>query len=478
MELPSIEILEGLRPLSIKIRSKEGKEMAHEGKIKTIWEPAREIKVAAEADVVVVGGGPGGHSAAVAAARSGANTILIERYGHLGGMATGGIVIQIPHLSDGGAEPLIAGLCLEWLDRLEVLGGSLHPRKEEIGSEDPEIVRRWRRYWGNVRKGRVVLTAWVDPELLKCVLNDMAEESNVRLLLHSWATSAIVEGGKVKGVILESKSGRCAVLGKVIIDGTGDGDLLVWANADYEETLDPSSRSSTLALVFRLGNCNYARLCEFRENHREEFQKLLAELHKAAGARLLPLPSNRNDVMWINNWIPGLSCLKAEDLTSLEVKMRKVMLKAHKFLRENMPGFEESFIMDTAPQVGTRGSRRVVGEYVVRREDILSGKIHPDTIAIFPIPTGPEEEADVKYASIPFRALVPRKVDGLLVAGRSFSSDPLANDMANLIPHCIAMGQAAGTAAAIAVEENVEVRNVPYGRLREKLLAAGARLGL
>jgi len=445
---------------------------------KTIWEEAREIKVVAEADVIVVGGGPGGHSAAVAAARSGADTLLIERYGHLGGMATGGIVIQIPHLSDGGREPLVGGLCLEWLDRLEAIGGSLHPRKEEVGSDDPETLRRWRRYWGNVRKGRVVLTAWVDPELLKCVLNDMVEESGVRLLLHSWATEVVLEGERVKGVILESKSGRCAVLGKVIIDGTGDGDVLVWAKAEYDDTLDPSSRSSTLALVFRLGNCNYERLCEFRENNREEFQRLLGELHKAAGVRLLPLPSHRNDVMWINNWIPGLSCLKAEDLTALEVKMRKVMLTAHRFLRERMPGFEESFIMDTACQVGTRGSRRLIGEYVVRQEDILSGKTYPDTIAIFPIPVGPEEDAEVKYASIPLRALVPRKVDGLLVAGRSFSSDPAANDMANLIPHCIAMGQAAGIAAALALEENVDVRMVPYRKVQERLIASGAKLSL
>ena len=445
-------------------------------KEKTIREPEREIKVAAEADVVVVGGGPGGHSAAVAAARAGAETILIERYGHLGGMATGGIVIQIPHLSDGGPEPVIRGLCLEWLDRLEKIGGSLHPKREEIGRDEPEVVKRWRRYWGNLRRGKIALTAWVDPELLKCVLNDMVEDSGVKVFLHSWGTSAVLEGGTVRGVILESKSGRQAILGKVIIDGTGDGDLLPSSGAEYDDTIDFSARSGTLALVFRLGNCDYQRYCDFRETNPEKFQKLLAELHKIAGVRLLPLPSNRNDVMWVNNWVPGVSCLKVEDLTAVEIRMRKVMREAHKFLQANFPGLENSFILDTAPQLGTRGSRRLIGEYVVTKEDILSGKKHPDTIAIFPIPGGVEENAEIRYAHIPFRALVPKKVDGLLVAGRSFSSDLRANDMANLIPHCIAMGQAAGVAAALAVKKGVEVRDVDYAELREALKAQDVRV--
>ena len=133
---------------------------------KTIREPARDINVCYQADVVVVGGGPGGHSAAIAAARNGAKTVLLERYGHLGGMATGGIVIQIPHMSDGGTEPIIAGLALEWLERLDALGGTLRPRLEDIGSDNAELVSQWRRFMGNVINGRIEHTAWVDPELL------------------------------------------------------------------------------------------------------------------------------------------------------------------------------------------------------------------------------------------------------------------------------------------------------------------------
>ena len=207
---------------------------------RTIREPAREIKVYHEADVVVVGGGPGGHSAAVAAARNGANVVLVERYGHLGGMASGGLVLLIPHMSDGTKEQQIAGLCQEWLDRLAVRNAVVMPKKEELGSDDKKVISRWFGYSPMfVRQGRVRLSANVDTEILKCVLNDMLEEAGVKLLLHCWATKVIADNGTVKGVIFESKAGRQAVLGKVIIDATGDGDLLPSAGADFDRKIDP-----------------------------------------------------------------------------------------------------------------------------------------------------------------------------------------------------------------------------------------------
>jgi len=442
---------------------------------RTITEPSREINVYHEADVVVVGGGPGGHSAAVAAARNGARTILIERYGHLGGMATGGIVIQIPHLSDGGKEPIIAGLSLEWLERLDTIGGTLRPRMEDIGSTDDKLVSRWRRFMGNVINGRIELTAWVDPELLKCVLNDMVEEAGVKLSLHSWGTQAIVNNGKVKGIIFESKSGRQAVLGEIIIDGTGDGDLLPSAGAEFDGTIDPSSRSSMLALVFRLGNCDYQKLCDLQEADRPKFQELIKGLADAAGTLLLPLPTPRNDVVWMNNWIPGLDCTKVEDLTRLEVEMRKIMLRGHAFMKKNIPTFENSFILDTASQTGTRGSRRLVGEYIITREDFQSCKKYDDTIAVFPR-LGPPGDREVPHVYIPYRALVPAKTEGLLVAGRSFSSDMDANNMANLIPHCIAMGEAAGTAAALSVKQGISPRKLDHEVLQKTLVKQGAAL--
>ena len=429
----------------------------------------------AEADVVVVGGGPGGHSAAVAAARNGVKTILIERYGHLGGMSTGGIVIQIPHMSDGGKEPVIAGLSLEWLERLDMICGTLRPRMQDLGSDDEKLVKKWRRFFGNVINGKIEHTAWVDPELLKCVLNDMVEEAGIKLLLHSWGVRAITEGTQVKGVVFESKSGRQAILGKIIIDGTGDGDLLPSAGAAFDDFLEPKARSSMLALVFRLGNCDYQKYCDFKESDPQKFEELMQGLSKAAGTYLLPLPSPRNDVMWFNNWIPDLVCTKVEDLTKLEIEMRKKMLKGHAFLKKNFPTFNNSFILDTASQTGTRGSRRLIGKYILTKDDFQNCKKFGDTIAVFPR-LGPPNTTDVKRVYIPYRALVPEKIEGLLVAGRSFSSDFAANNMANLIPHCIAMGQAAGTAAAIAVQQNVLPHKINYVTLQRSLVKHGVVL--
>jgi len=352
---------------------------------RSITEQTREINICYEADVVVVGGGPGGHSAAIAAARSGARTVLVERYGHLGGMATGGIVIQIPHMSDVSGKQQIAGLCQEWIDRLDPIGGVLVPKREEIGSSDEKLVSWWRRFMGNVNKGRIEYTAWVDPELLKCILNDMVEEAGVKLLLHSWGARTIVEDNTARGIIFESKSGRQAVLGDVVIDGTGDGDLLPSAGAEFDGALDPKLRSSALALVFRLGNCDYQKLCDFREAEPEKYAELTKELAGVAGTRLLPLPSPRNDVLWVNNWIPDLDCTDVEDLTKLEVEMRKIMRRGHEFMKKNIPSFENSFILDTASQTGTRGSRRLVGEYIVTAGDLKSGRKYDDTIAVIPV---------------------------------------------------------------------------------------------
>ncbi len=441
---------------------------------KIITEPASEIDVCYEADVVVVGGGPGGHSAAIAAARNGAKTVLLERYGHLGGMATGGIVIQIPHMSNGGEEAYILGLTQEWLERLDAVNGALHPLLKECGSTDKNLVKRWQRFFGNVNDGRVVYTAWVDPELLKCVLNDMVEEAGVKLYLHSWGTKALIGQDGLRGAIFESKSGRRAVLGKILIDATGDGDLLSSAGAEFDGALDRSLRSSMIALVFRLGNCDYQKYCDFREAEPDRFTRLMNELAKVAGTRLLPLPTPRNDVMWFNNWIPDLDCTKVEDLTQVEVMMRKIMRKAHEFMKNNFPTFENSFILDTASQTGTRGARRLKGEYTITGEDIRLGTVHEDTIATIPRYKPREGWSPLLY--FPYRALVPEKVDGLLVAGRSFSSDTEANDMVNLIPHCIATGQAAGTAAALAIKNNVNVRKIDYRELRDSLRKQGVPL--
>jgi len=413
---------------------------------KAVHEKARKTEILAEADVVVVGAGPAGITAAIAAAREGAHTILIERYGHLGGMATGGLVLMF------NPAP---GMGMEWLSRLNKVNG-VHDLSK---TREPE----WRH------------ALMVDPELLKCILNEMAFDSGLNLLLHSWGVAAVVEQNIVKGVIIESKSGRQAVMGKVVIDATGDGDVFASAGADFEASLDKGYRISDLAVVFRIGGVDFDKFADFRKNQPAVWQEKRAEGFKLAGFHIAPIPAQRPDVFWVNNFIRNKSCLNVEDITWVETHVRQIMIPYHKFLKENVPGFENSYIFDSASQLGTRGSRRVIGDYVLTEEDARAGKKFDDTVVMFEkgVPLSWPPGAPITNVCLPYRCLLPAKLDGILVAGRCFSSDQGANSMFNIIAHCIQMGQAAGTAAALAVKTQVQPRRVDIKTLQKRLIAQG-----
>ena len=219
--------------------------------MKTITESARETQVIREADVVVVGGGPGGIGAAVSAARNGADTVLIERYGYLGGMGTGGLVTIIPLLTDYMGNQQIVGLTQEWIDRLISRNAVDYPKKEHWGSMDKELVRYYfQRSFFMTRLDRVNYAAIIDAEISKIILNEMVEEAKIKVYCHAWGTEPIMEGNTCKGIIIESKSGRQAILGKVIIDSTGDGDLFPYANIEFEDNIPPNFRIANLALCF------------------------------------------------------------------------------------------------------------------------------------------------------------------------------------------------------------------------------------
>jgi len=442
---------------------------------KAIIEPSRETPVCHETEVLVVGGGPAGIAAAVAAARNGADTTLIERYNHLGGMATGGLVILIPHMSAGTAEQEVAGICQEIVDRLDAIGGARHPSRKLLGSADSEVLRKLKHYHDFVVDGRVRMSVIVDPELLKCVLNDMVEEAGVTLYLHSWGTRAIADGAKVEGAVFESKSGRQAILSKLTIDATGDGDIFASAGAEFEGAVDHSLRSGMLAVVFRIGDVDYLKFSTFRQSEPEAYKAVMDEIRAIGGFPLLPVATHRDDQVWVNNWVPNNDCLNVEHLTSAEMKVRKVMRKAHEILKSKMPGFDRSFILDTASQIGTRGSRRLLGEYVVTTQDLRAGVVYDDTIAAIPRFTE-NVSAKTPNRCIPYRALIPRATDNLLVAGRCFSSDVTANDVLNLIPFCVQMGEAAGTAAALALKNRIAPRHVNHRALQQRLLDQGAWL--
>jgi FAD dependent oxidoreductase len=458
--------------------------------MKTISEPAREIRVLKEADVVVVGGGPGGVASAIAAARMGARTVLIERYGHLGGMATGGLVNIFPNLSDIGGKQRIFGLNQEIIDRMTARNAAFAPNREDWGTTDRKIVDYYldaNMGWFYVRSDpniggqeRVHYTAVLDPEVLKAELNDMVAESGASLLLHSWGTRPIVEGNSVKGVFFESKSGRQAILAKVVIDSTGDGDIFVGAGAEFDSELQSNFRTA-LAFSFWIANVDMAKLNDFRRSQPEKYNELLRQLTEAGGhSRYFKgLLKNQEGVLWFHTFEikPEASdAMDVEELTRVDVKGRKKALITYEFLRKYMPGCERCFLMQAGPQLGTQGGRRVIGEYILSPKDMESDEIFEDTIAVLANNDNGAISAKHPAICIPYRCLVPVKIDGLLVACRAFSSKASVNQWFNIIPPCICYGQAAGTAAALAVKAGIAPRHVDYKELQANLRRQGVDL--
>jgi hypothetical protein len=223
-----------------------------------------------------------------------------------------------------------------------------------------------------------------------------------------------------------------------------------------------------------VGKVNNEKLREFTGAHREKHTELMSEVASLGGFPMY-LPSWREDVVWFNNFLPDLHGLNVEDLTWVEVNARKKMLITVDFFRKNVPGFESAFIMDTASQVGVRATRKLIGQYVVTEEDLHSGKLHDDTIAVIPARQwAPSLRSPLVH--IPYRSLVPVEVENLLTAGRCFSADQVANDVLAPIQVCAALGQAAGAAAALAIKSGVTTAKVDITRLQNMLNSQGVPL--
>lgn len=440
---------------------------------KMIPEPNKSIKVAYECDVVVVGGGPGGVGAAVSAARNGANTVLIERYGHLGGMGTGGLVTIIPCLSDFDGNAQIAGLTQEWIDRLDKRNACSYPRPETWGADDDYLLDYWNdRSFFCVREDRIVYAAIIDAEISKCLLNDMVKEAGIKTYLNAWGTMPLMEGNKAVGVVFESKSGRQAVLAKTVIDSTGDGDLLPFTPATFDTAIDPNIRIANLSLCYWVSNVNLQKVEDFRRGNPPAWHRMMGELMKKGGHPGFfrsNLPDQEN-VVWFHPRYACKSQIDVEELTRVEMLGREAMLITHDYLKENCPGFESSFIVLSAPQLGTRGARRVHGDYMVTSLDLNSNEVFDDTIAVFPDLDRGKNSIKYPLTYIPYRSILPKGVDNLLIACRAFSSDQETNNFFNLIPHCIAIGEAAGTAAALALDQNVAPRDVNIDSLKKQLI--------
>jgi hypothetical protein len=424
-----------------------------------------DVPVVGRSDVVVVGGGPAGVSAAVAAARFGASVTLLERYGSLGGLASGGMVLVLDDMCNG-LEITVTGIVEEYVDRLEAIGLAVYPPKEERVSS-PEMWRRWSR-WGlfdfqsHEAIKPICYSVAFDPDGWKRVSVDLVHECGVALRLHSWFARPVVEDGVMKGVVCETKSGPQAVMGQVVIDATGDLDVASRAGAQFARD------TYMVTLVFRLGGVDAGAAEEFRFSHEREAREADRKIKRLLGGAWdlwwlkTPLPG----VVWCNcPHMTGYDGTDPASLTAADREARKRIADVVEVVRADLPGFENCFVVDTAEQIGVRQTRLLEGEYVVTKEDVQQRRHFPDTVC-----------RGRDYYT-PYRALLPREVDQLLVAGRHYSATPEAQRISREIPPCMAMGQAAGIAAALSVQQGARVRDVPVGRIREGMRKQGADPG-
>ena len=400
----------------------------------SIVRPQLLLPTISETDVLVVGGGPAGCCAAIAAARLGVKTTLVERYGHFGGLCTGGLVVHIlGHWTLEGKEKVQAtqGIGEEMMKRLEGLPNGIVNR--EFG-RNPTL----------------------DAEAYKYLLVEMITEANIEVFLHSWAIDAIVDDKVdsttgnpiVRGAVIQTKLGPQAILAKQVIDTTGDGDVFAPSGAAHTQ------RMYNIGLPYRIGNLDRAK-----PQNGEKPPRHLGDVTPVPGVR------------WVNMTGPSLDGVDVKTLSKLELQHRKQIWKQVQEVR-NTPGYEDVYLMETAPQIGVRITRVIEGEETLKLEDAKSGKKFEDCVGI-----GGAWHGDHIGWQIPYRSLVPKNVENIITAGRSLSAEPLMSDVVRVIPNCWVSGHAAGVASALAVKSDVLARNVSIPDVQKTLLEQKAYLG-
>jgi glycine/D-amino acid oxidase-like deaminating enzyme len=430
-----------------------------------ITEGPGEATVVARSDVVVVGGGPAGFAAAVAARREGASVTLIERYPYLGGLAAGGMVLVLDDMHNGD-EVTTTGLCMEMIDRMARVGACVYPPvAERLGTV--EMHRKWAS-WGlfdfraQAKPQPIVMAAAFDPDGWKRISNEMIAEAGVDVRLNSWFSRAVMEGNRITGVICETKAGRQAIMGQVVVDATGDLDVAVAAGSPFVHG------SYMLTTVFRLGGVDTEAAERFRWEDPARFAVLDKQAKKIIGGSWdrwwlkTPLPG----VVWCNcPHMTGLDGISVDDSTRADFEGRKRIYAMVDFIRANMPGFAGCYVIDVAPQLGVRQTRLLVGDYVVTKDDVMNRVHFADTVA-----------RGRDYYT-PYRSMLPKGLEGIVVAGRHYSATESAQKNSREIPPCMAMGQSAGIAAALAAHRGIGLRGVPVADICARVRAQGGDPG-
>jgi hypothetical protein len=442
---------------------------------RTLVEPSRQTPVYGEFDVVVVGGGPAGLMAAAAAARSGRSTILLERYGFLGGAGTAGGLSTFCGLHAkvyGEHHRVIHGLADELLDRLDKLDGLA---KAHLTINDGITAQAF------------------DISSYKIAADELVVGSGARILFHTLAVGVVMtDQDTIDAVLIESKSGRAAIRGRMFIDASGDGDVAAWAGIRYEKSaplLYPS-------LMFRINgvDAQAAGTAPWRTVERLMEEAERAGTHRFPRKKPIVRPQ-RNPLEWRANLTqlsnPDGSAVDGTDVDQMthgELTGRQQVLDAFTFIRDHTPGFHQSYIVDLAPQIGIRETRRIVGHYQLSEDDVLDCADFPDTIGVNGWPVEAHVAGTVEFRwqrgdnprgfnQLPFRMMVPERVDNLYVAGRCASMTHGGQSSARVTGPCFAMGEAAGTAADLALGTRVAVGAIDVAELQRRLEHNGAYLG-
>lgn len=453
--------------------------------IVSIEEQGKNLPVRSQVDVLVVGGGPSGIIAAKAAAEDGLKVMLIESRSFLGGNMT----IGLPILGFLGQKKnqIITGLPQKFIDRLRVRNAASEHRPCPL---------------------HMSITI-VEPEVVKAEAFEMLEESGIEVLLYTSFADVIMKGSEIKGVTIESKAGREAILAKVVIDCSGDADVAYRAGVPCEKG-NQQGGVQPPTLMFSLGNVDTDKLRfsiaeeprtyltdfipnEYFGQNNQYIVVGLRSLVQKAKADGLKLPTDRTIVItglekgeaWINmTRVNGVDGTDPVSLTRGELEARRQITDIFKYLKGYVPGFENAFLSRTAPFLGIRETRRIVGKYIMNREDILSCVRFDDAVAVasYPLdihhPVGGDctLEWSGDCYDIPYRSLVPLKVENLLVAGRTISTTHEAMSAIRVMAPCMAMGEAAGRAAKLAVRDGVFPSEISVSKLRKELLGKGAYL--